>query len=187
MKKIAQRESRDIDWKEYSRAKRRIKRDPDFADRPEGHRQLDSILPKEYLVMEAKLAALFREYHEKRKARPLEEIDIDGLSAVGFQTYIATLVRSLGYDVGGNPLTHDQGGDLIARKNSKACVIQSKRSDAPVGNKAVQEAISARIYYGADEAWVITNSTFTASAIALAQKASIKLVDGAALRAKSFL
>ena len=49
---------------------------------------------------------------------------------------------------------------------------------APVGNKAVQQVLGALAYYGGDEGWVITNSFFTPSAKALAQKSNVKLVDG---------
>ena len=47
-----------------------------------------------------------------------------------------------------------------------------------VGNKAVQEVISTLGFYGGDEGWVVTNSTFTPSAKALAHKTGIKLIDG---------
>ena len=47
--------------------------------------------------------------------------------------------------------------------------VERKRDRGMVGNKAVQEVISAVSFYGGDEGWVITNSSFTPSAIALAQ------------------
>jgi restriction system protein len=46
-----------------------------------------------------------------------------------------------------------------------------------VGNKAMQEVISALAYYGGDEGWVVNNSFFTPSAEALAQKSNVKLID----------
>jgi restriction system protein len=42
----------------------------------------------------------------------------------------------------------------------------------------VQEIVGAIKFYNADEGWVITNSTFTASARSLAQANNIKLIDG---------
>jgi len=54
-------------------------------------------------------------------------------------------------------------------------------------NKAVQEVVAALKYYHADEGWVITSGTFTASAKALAQANSVKLIDGYALRKGSLL
>jgi HJR/Mrr/RecB family endonuclease len=189
VKKLAQREGRTIDWNDYSRAKRRIKRDHGcvVVSRQAGHAQLDAVLPKGYQLIEAKLQALFLRYHERRRAEEHKEVDIDALSGIEFQTHVATVLRSCGYDVMGTPITGDQGGDLVAKKSGKTYVIQSKRSKNPVGNRAVQEAISAVKYYRADEGWVVTNSTFTRSAGALAKQAKIKLIDGLTLRTKSFL
>ena len=78
----------------------------------------------------------------------------------------------------GTPATGDQGADLIAKKDGKTIIIQAKRYQDTVGNKAVQEVISAVQFYRGDEGWVITNSTFTPSAKALAHRSNIKLIDG---------
>jgi len=72
--------------------------------------------------------------------------------------------------------------DLIAKKDGKKVVVQAKRYQGPVGNKAVQETIAAVQYYRADEGWVMTNSTFTPSAKALAQKSNMRLIDSAELQ-----
>jgi restriction system protein len=71
---------------------------------------------------------------------------------------------------------------LIAKRNGKTILIQAKRYQSAVGNKAVQEVIGAVAYYRGDEGWVVTNSSFTPSAKALAQRSKIKLVDGEKLR-----
>jgi HJR/Mrr/RecB family endonuclease len=78
----------------------------------------------------------------------------------------------------GTPATGDQGADLIAKNNRRTIVIQAKGHAAPVGNSAVQEAVAAISVYNADEGWVVTNSTFTRSARALAHANSIRLIDG---------
>ena len=72
----------------------------------------------------------------------------------------------------------DQGADLIAKKDGRTIIIQAKRYQGTVGNKAVQEVASAVSFYGGDEGWVITNSTFTPSARALAQKTNVRLFEG---------
>lgn len=76
------------------------------------------------------------------------------------------------------PVTGDQGADLIIQKDGQMIVVQAKRYSGPVGNKAVQEVIGAVTYYRASEGWVITNSTFTPQAKALAQKSNVRLFDG---------
>jgi len=79
----------------------------------------------------------------------------------------------------------DHAAHLIAVKGAITIIVQAKLHQGPVGNKAVQEVIGAVTFYGGDEGWVVTNSTFTTSAKALAQKAGIRLVDGRALQAET--
>ena len=73
--------------------------------------------------------------------------------------------------------TNDQGVDVLVEyeKNIKV-VIQCKRYNKPVGNKAVQEVIAGLIYYDADHAFVVTNNTFTNSAKQLAKSGNVKLL-----------
>jgi restriction system protein len=42
----------------------------------------------------------------------------------------------------------------------------------------VQEVVAALKFYKADEAWVVTNSSFTPSARSLAQANNVRLIDG---------
>jgi hypothetical protein len=123
----------------------------------------------------------FREYHSANLNHPVAITDTAGLSGVEFETYIARILAKFGYNVSGTSATGDQGADLIAEREGRKIIIQAKRYEGAVGNKAVQEVIGALSYYGGDEGWVVTSSTFTASARALAQKANIKLFDGADL------
>lgn len=68
----------------------------------------------------------------------------------------------------------DQGIDIIATKGKKYG-IQCKYYSAAVGNKAVQEAYAGANFYGCDVAVVMTNNTFTKSAIELAEKLHVEL------------
>ena len=70
----------------------------------------------------------------------------------------------------------EREGDLIVTSGDFCAIYFA------VGNKAVQEVTSAVAYYRGDEGWVITNSSFTPSAKALAQKSHIKLIDGKMLK-----
>jgi restriction system protein len=71
-----------------------------------------------------------------------------------------------------------QGADIIASKGERRVIIQAKRYSGAVGNKAVQEVVGAILFYGGTEGCVVTNSTFTPAARALAQKNNIRLIDG---------
>jgi len=55
-------------------------------------------------------------------------------------------------------------------------VVQAKRYSKAVGLKAVQEVTSAKPHYKADEAWVITNSSFTKAAEKLATSNNVRLI-----------
>ncbi len=135
-------------------------------------------LPEHYQELPIVLEKAFKNYHSIRKTHKTTDINLNDLSGVEFEIYLSRIFKDTGYDVSGTPTTGDQGADLIAKKNGKTLVIQAKRYQGSVGNKAVQEVVSAVNFYNGSEGWVITNSIFTPSAKALAQKNSIKLIDG---------
>lgn len=133
-------------------------------------------------------AIRFKKYHENIASRSSgAEADVQNMSGVEFETHIIRLLKAKGYeDIAGTPASGDQGADILAKKDGKKIVIQAKRYIKPVGNKAVQEVTAALRFYNADEAWVVTNATFTRSARALAHKNDVKLVDGTALATQAF-
>ena len=88
----------------------------------------------------------------------------------------------MGYFVRLTPKINDQGADLILTRDGIRTVVQAKRYSKPVGNKAVQEVISAREYYDCNKALVVTNNKFTKSAIELARRTNVKLWKGSFLR-----
>ena len=64
---------------------------------------------------------------------------------------------------------------MILIKDNIKTVVQAKRYNSSVGNKAVQEVIGAMGYYKATRGMVITNSFFTSNAITLANANGIEL------------
>lgn len=108
-------------------------------------------------------------------------VNIDGMSGEQFEDFLETVFEDRGFDIEETPSTDDQGADLIAKKFGQKTVVQAKRYRGSVGNKAIQEVISAREYYNADEAIVVTNSTFTDSATELAEASGVELWNGAKL------
>lgn len=103
--------------------------------------------------------------------------DIDIMSGSEFEQYIAKLFKSYGYKTEVTKASGDQGIDVIAEKNGTKYAIQAKCYNFPVGNHAIMEAVAGAKYYDADQIMVITNSTFTKSAIELAQKNNVHLWD----------
>ncbi len=126
-----------------------------------------------------RLQAEFTAYHQGRKRAPNGVRDFSKLTGVDFEVYVANRLKEAGFEsVAGTPATGDQGADLIAKRNGKTIAIQAKGYSGTVGNGAVQEIVGALRFYKADEGWVVTNSTFTPSARALAQVNNIRLIDG---------
>lgn len=103
-------------------------------------------------------------------------IDIDEMDGYDFEQYLFFLFKQQGYRVKRTRSSNDFGADLIL-EGREMIVVQAKRYKSKVGIKAVQEINSARDYYKAQEAWVITNNYFTIPAIKLAAASGIKLID----------
>lgn len=102
---------------------------------------------------------------------------LDGMSGEQFEHACATILRRHGYQVDTTRASGDFGADLVLRSGARTIVVQCKRYHKTVGVKAVQEVNSAKTYYKAIEAWVITNSHFSAPALALAQSNKVHMVD----------
>ena len=123
----------------------------------------------------------FFAYHWKAwRIRRLSTVDFDRVDTMKgdqFEHFLAGLMRAKGYDVELTPYVGDYGADLVLKERGKKIVVQAKRYQSSVGVKAVQEIIPAMNVYGADEAWVVTNSYFTKQALTLAKANRVKMVD----------
>jgi hypothetical protein len=139
-------------------------------------------VPEKYQWLRMHLESEFRSFHRQRSLNAAKP-GFEEMSGVGFETFLASLLKRHGFEnIRGTPATGDQGADLLATKANRAIAIQAKRYRGAVGNKAVQEVVSAVRFYGVDEGWVITSGTFTSSAKALAQANGVRLIDGYDLR-----
>jgi tetratricopeptide (TPR) repeat protein len=149
-----------------------------------------------YTSNESEIETIARQIHEKRqlelfesnlgkpKQKSFEIKDFTGMSGVEFEEYLAEIFRFKDYEVITTSITGDQGADLILKKNNERWVVQAKcYNNQTVGNSAVQEIFAAKNYYQATKAVVITNSTFTRSAIDLAEANDVILCDGDSVRA----
>ena len=102
--------------------------------------------------------------------------ELDQLSGIAFEEFLAGLYRTLGYAAEFTAATGDYGADLILSKDGKRICVQAKRYTGSVGVAAVQEALSGKAYYQCDAAWVITTGTFTTNALELAAKSGVKMI-----------
>ncbi|UTW08003.1 restriction endonuclease [Pseudomonas benzenivorans] len=102
---------------------------------------------------------------------------VDAMDGFQFEAFLVEIFQTIGFDVRETAKTADQGADLFVSRFGKNMVIQAKNYTGSVGNAAVQQAISAKAFYGCDEAMVVTNSYYTKSAKELATTAGVRLVD----------
>ncbi|MBP2196811.1 restriction endonuclease [Pantoea cypripedii] len=102
---------------------------------------------------------------------------VDAMDGFQFEDFLVEIFQTMGYDVKETKRTQDQGADLFVTRFGKNMVIQAKNYSGSVGNSAVQQVISAKTFYGCDEAMVVTNSYFTKSAKELADSATVRLID----------
>lgn len=101
--------------------------------------------------------------------------EVDNLSGEDFERFLSVYFQKHGYHVKFTPKTHDYGADLILTKNNRKTVVQAKRYADKVGIKAIQEIVSAKVYYKADRMMVVTNSQFTHEAEKLAATCNVEL------------
>ncbi|MCJ1998683.1 restriction endonuclease [Lactococcus paracarnosus] len=100
---------------------------------------------------------------------------IDFMDGFEFERFLSTLFLKLGFKRNVTKKTGDQGADLIVDKDGVSYAVQAKRYSSPVGNKAVQEAISGKAYYETNHAMVVTTSHYTRQAQELARKSGVIL------------
>ncbi|KAF0166729.1 MAG: hypothetical protein FD157_677 [Rhodocyclaceae bacterium] len=98
------------------------------------------------------------------------------IDPIEFEHHCASILEKAGWRVSTTKASGDQGADIIAKKSGLTVVVQCKQYSQPVGNAAVQEAYAAKAHYRADKAAVVTNSTYTKSAIELAESTGVLLL-----------
>ncbi len=103
--------------------------------------------------------------------------EIDMMSGYDFENYMYMVYKNLGYLVEQTPFSGDQGADLIIHTEDGKVAMQVKRYSRNIGNRAIQEVVASKNYYGCTKCAVITNSYFTQHAIDLANCNGVALID----------
>jgi restriction system protein len=107
--------------------------------------------------------------------------EIDAMTGVDFENYVAAKLRAAGYRVALTKVTGDFGVDLIASKGRQRIAIQCKRHGRRIGTAAVQQVVSGALLHGCTSTMVVSNQEFTSAAIQLARVHSCELVGRARL------
>jgi restriction system protein len=98
------------------------------------------------------------------------------MDGVEFENQCAKVLEQCGWKVSTTKASGDQGADIVAKQRGVSAVLQCKLYAKPVGNSAVQEAYAAKAHYGTKYAGVVSKSTYTKSAIALAASTGVLLL-----------
>ncbi len=100
---------------------------------------------------------------------------IDKMTGAEFEHHLADYFASCGYKIEMTPTSGDYGADIVLRSRTECIVVQAKRWNSKIGVSAVQEISTARHFYGASSALLVTNSSLTKSAAKLAHRANVSV------------
>lgn len=101
--------------------------------------------------------------------------EVDRMDGIEFEQFLEGLFRRLGYQVTRTRAVGDQGADLVLSGKGERIVVQAKRWNKKVGNKAVQEVVASLPMYKCDRAMVVSNQDFTQAALELAEANRVEL------------
>lgn len=101
---------------------------------------------------------------------------IDGMNGHEFEYFCADILRKNGFsEVNVTKGSGDQGVDILAVKDGVKYAIQCKNYASALSNTPVQEVNAGKTFYNCHVGVVMTNSTFTQGAEALAQATGVLL------------
>lgn len=131
------------------------------------------------LLAVSSLVRVIRTRQDEQRLRKSGIRDIDRMDEKEFGAFIKLLFGEVGFKT--SEIEEQEvlfGADFLLDGETKA-VLQINRlcTNTRVGVRAVQEIVSARMYHGANEAWLITNTVFTENACLLAHACNVKLID----------
>jgi hypothetical protein len=103
--------------------------------------------------------------------------DIDTMEGKEFEFFLKLFFQKQGDSVEILPPKRSNGVDLIVKKPHIRAVVRVKRQSQPVGPEAVEQVRRAKPSERADQAWVITNSSFSDEARESASISGVILLD----------
>ena len=166
------------------RARRRQRKQRRRQEKEEGQKRLRWEQEKQHEREEPPLSSVpeERQQEEERRSDPLKQEAIlqriNEISDEEFGQVMAHYFRHQGYAVETTTASGDRGADLVITGDDRRIAVRLKRQVSTVENRAIQEALAGRAFYGAYEAWLITNDTFTKGARNDARAAGVRLIDG---------
>lgn len=130
-----------------------------------------------FLVCVRRIYKVFGEIQAWLNPTQPDLAEIDVMSGLEFELYVAELLKQQGYQHVRLTEKYDYGIDIIAVRDGFTWGIQVKRSSGLVKANAVRQVVTALRMYGCDRAMVITNGEFSRIARDLAASNDCVLVD----------
>lgn len=130
------------------------------------------------VAISAFIVAIFRLVKRIRSKREFPPLEIATMDGVEFEHYVAQILKKRGFSNVRLTEEYDYGIDIIAQKDGITWGIQVKRYSGLVGANAVRQVVAALKIYNCDKAMVITNSTFSHTALKLADANDCVMIDG---------
>ena len=108
-----------------------------------------------------------------------ENILFEDMEGEEFERFCLELLKRKGFNnLEMTNASHDFGIDILGMYQDISYAIQCKCYSAPIGIKAIQEAYAGKDYYDCMVGVVMTNQSFTKSAVQFADKLNVLLWDG---------
>ncbi len=156
----------------------------ELATKVKGANILYEQLAAEGSALRAKLLAAEAEYSRLKavfesRLQWLRTCQWQVMTGGQFENFLAQVFEEHGYIVEKIGRCGDQGVDLIVARGGSRVAVQAKGYvGGTVGNDAVQQVHAGMSFHRCNAAAVITNSRYTPSARALAQRIGCQLIDG---------
>jgi restriction system protein len=119
------------------------------------------------------LFVIWRRLHNKLRR-------IDKMDGIEFENFLNDILCRQGYHSELTGASHDFGADIIIEdfgEEQDRAVIQAKRYSDTVPIAAVQQVFAAMYYYDAAYSIVISNNYYSGSAVKMAEKIGVVLID----------
>jgi HJR/Mrr/RecB family endonuclease len=142
------------------------------------------------LVLQKEYELLYKRYQDYNSMAayntdlPLQHNYIESMNEDNFVELLCSSLKKMEYKVLPRKHSNEFGADItfIKNNNKRKVVVQVKHTETPekkCGIRAVQEVVSGKLYYDADDAMVICNhNNFSRNAKLLAKKLNIRLLNG---------
>jgi restriction endonuclease Mrr len=117
-----------------------------------------------------------RRLKEQEEARKKERAFWTSLDGSKFETELAQLLQRRGFHAARTGKSGDEGVDILVQCRGRRIIVQCKAYKTRVGPGTVRDLAGTLHHVKADEAWLVTTSSFSRGAISFAKDEPIRLL-----------